>query len=975
MTRERICKLFNNVELSVSSYDTAWVAMVPSLNSLDSPYFPECLSWLMDNQLNDGSWGLLHHNLQFPLLKDTLSSTLASIVALRKWNVGEHHIKKEGLGNFYDWNMVMRYQMKNGSILNSPSATAAALIRHENADCLDYLTALIEKFGNAVPTIYPHDLYVRLYMVDQLERLGISRHFTVEIQIVLDEAYSSSNISNEDYIRLAEEDFNACQSIFRGEMKDLERWVVENNLDKINSRQKMAYCYFSSASILSSPELSDARITWAKGGFLNTIVDDFIDSEGSVDELENIIRCVEKYNLDPRIWNVNVDTDCCSEEVRIIFLAIKDLLSWIGEAAFKWQARDWLELLNSMLTEGKWARDRVVPTMNDYMENAYVGYTLGTFVLPALYFIGPKLSEDVVQSSEYRNLFEIMSTHGRLINDIRTFKRELKDGKLNNAVTLHKNYGKSGIDEEEIVKEIKILIDNLEKELMQLVLETKENIVPKACKDALDMRRERIRKLFSNVELSVSSYDTAWVAMVPSPNSPNSPCFPECLSWLMDNQLNDGSWGLLHHNLAFPLVKDALSSTLASIIALRKWNVGEHHIEKGLCFIESHLASATDKNEPSPFGFDIIFPHMIEHAKDLNIKFPLKQKDLSLMLHERELELRSSLNISNEDYIRLADEDFNACQSIFHVELKDLERWVVANNLDKIKSRQKMAYCYFSGASVLSSPELSDARITWAKGAFLVTISDDFFDVDGSVEELENLIQCVEKIWNVNADTDCCSKEVRIIFLALKDVVSWIGDKAFKWQGRDVTSHVVQCWLELMHSMLTEAKWARDGVVPTMNGYIENGYVSFTLGVFILPALYFIGPKLSEDIVQSSEYHNLFKLMSTHGRLINDIRTFKRELKDGKLNAVTLHKNYGKNGIEEEEIVSEIKILIDNLEKRLMQLVLETKEVMVPKACKDVFWKMLCVDNFFYATDDGFTGDDILHTMKKVFYEPVSMLK
>ncbi|KAK9074296.1 hypothetical protein SSX86_006893 [Deinandra increscens subsp. villosa] len=745
---------------------------------------------------------------------------------------------------------------------------------------------------------------------------------------------------------------------------------------------------------------------------------------------------------------------------------------------------------------------------------------------------------------------------------------------------------------------------------------------------ALDMSKERIRKLFNNVELSVSSYDTAWVAMVPSPSSPKSPCFPECLNWLMDNQLDDGSWGLLHQNHPFPLLKDTLSSTLASIVALRKWNVGERQIKKGLCFIESNLASATDKNEPSPFGFDIIFPHMLKYAKDLNINIPLKQKYLSLMLHVRELELKRchikettsylayiseglgnfydlnmvmkyqmkngsilnspsttaaalihhqnsrcldyltsllekfgtavptiypldlyarlymvdqlerlgitrhfteeiqavldeayrcwmqrdeqifmnagtcalafrvlrtngyqissdalveitkegsymsphegpfediyaslevyqashilyqdepafgglnlissdflkrkirtksndqlskyfhkqvddalrfpfygglerlstrrniqnynahdtrilkttycSPNISNEDFIRLAEEDFNASQSIFRAELKDLERWVVENNLDKIKSRQKMTYCYFSVASTLSSPELSDARITWAKGGFLATIVDDFFDVVGSVDELVNLIQCVEKIWNVNVDTDCCSEEVRIIFLAIKNVVSWIGDMAYKWQARDVTSHVVQCWLNLINSMLIEAKWGRDSVVPTMNDYMENGYVSYSLGTFVLPALYFIGPKLSEDIVQSSEYHNLYKLMSTQGRLLNDIRSFKREREDGKLNAVMLHKNYGKNEIEEDEIVKDIKMQIDNLEKKLMQLVLETKKVIVPKACKDVFWKMCCVNKFFYATDDGFTGDNILHSVKNVLYEPVFMLK
>ncbi|GKB46601.1 Ent-kaur-16-ene synthase, chloroplastic-like protein [Tanacetum coccineum] len=75
--------------------------------------------------------------------------------------------------------------MKNGSVLNSPSATAAALTCNQNVDYLHYLTSLLEKFGDAVPTVYPLDLYFRLSMVDTLERLGITSHFLVEIKNVL----------------------------------------------------------------------------------------------------------------------------------------------------------------------------------------------------------------------------------------------------------------------------------------------------------------------------------------------------------------------------------------------------------------------------------------------------------------------------------------------------------------------------------------------------------------------------------------------------------------------------------------------------------------------------------------------------------------------------------------------------------------------------------------------------------------------
>ncbi|KAI3997025.1 hypothetical protein MKX01_021301 [Papaver californicum] len=135
--------------------------------------------------------------------------------------------------------------------------------------------------------------------------------------------------------------------------------------------------------------------------------------------------------------------------------------------------------------------------------------------------------------------------------------------------------------------------------------------------------KERIREMFTKVELSVSSYDTAWVAMVPSPNSPLSPCFPQCVNWILENQLLDGSWHVSHdHPL---LIKDALSSTLACVLALKKWNIGEELVNKA-CSI----------------GFDIIFPGMVEYAKILGLNLPMSTPAIDVLLQNRDLEFKRS---------------------------------------------------------------------------------------------------------------------------------------------------------------------------------------------------------------------------------------------------------------------------------------------------------------------------------------------
>lgn len=186
--------------------------------------------------------------------------------------------------------------------------------------------------------------------------------------------------------------------------------------------------------------------------------------------------------------------------------------------------------------------------------------------------------------------------------------------------------------------------------------------MPKKYMQCFEGTKQRIKKMFDKVELSVSSYDTAWVAMVPSPDSPQTPFFPQCVKWLLDNQLCDGSWGLPNRDPI--LVKDALLSTLACILALKQWGVGEEQMNNGtsaflfrncsslmfnsliislyagLFFLESNIAAATDEKQISPIGFDIIFPAMIKGAKNMDMNIPLGAMNLDAWVRKTELELK-----------------------------------------------------------------------------------------------------------------------------------------------------------------------------------------------------------------------------------------------------------------------------------------------------------------------------------------------
>lgn len=74
-------------EISVSAYDTAWVALVEDIQGSGAPQFPSSLHWIANSQLPDGSWG---DHLLFSA-HDRLINTLACVVALKSWNI--HHDK------------------------------------------------------------------------------------------------------------------------------------------------------------------------------------------------------------------------------------------------------------------------------------------------------------------------------------------------------------------------------------------------------------------------------------------------------------------------------------------------------------------------------------------------------------------------------------------------------------------------------------------------------------------------------------------------------------------------------------------------------------------------------------------------------------------------------------------------------------------------------------------------------------------
>ncbi|CAM0878121.1 unnamed protein product [Alopecurus aequalis] len=694
----------------------------------------------------------------------------------------------------------------------------------------------------------------------------------------------------------------------------------------------------------------------------------------------------------------------------------------------------------------------------------------------------------------------------------------------------------------------------------------------------------RIRKQLEKPEFMPSPYDTAWVAMVPLPDSDfKAPCFPRCVQWIMLNQHGNGSWGMNESVLSAN--KEIMLSTMACVIALKKWKAGPEHIRRGLVFIGRNFSIVMDPQVAAPIGFNIIFPGMLSLATGIGLDFSVTKAHIASILHLRDMQLNRlvgqesggreaylayvaqglvnmvdwnkvmkykrkngslfnspaataaslvhkcdykslqylnfivttldgavpavyPLNIycqlslvntlenigisryfareiksvldktyrmngydvssdelahvaeisafqntlqgylndtkslielykaskvcfsENEsildnicywsgrllkeklnsgemqnsaifgevecalkypycavvepvyhrrniehfefcdsgilkrtslpcfidrDLLDLAVRNFSVSQCVYQDEVEQLERWQKGNRLDLLNFvRKNVKNNHLAAVASISPHELSAARMACAKTIALIPVVDDLFDVGGSIEEIQNLILLVER-WNDHQNVEWYSDKVKLVFSALYTTVNQLGDLASAVQNRDVTEHMVEAWLDYLKSLLTEADWQRTQYVPTVEEYMKNAIVALGVGPIMLTTLYFAEQNQWEHVVKEREYQELFTLMGTCGRLLNDTQTFERERRDGQLNSVALLVLRSRASMSIEEARTVIEKSIACYRRQLLRLVVKQDGV-VPKTCKELFWGLYKTSHMFYSQSDGYTS-------------------
>ncbi|KAJ4762472.1 Terpene synthase [Rhynchospora pubera] len=230
----------------------------------------------------------------------------------------------------------------------------------------------------------------------------------------------------------------------------------------------------------------------------------------------------------------------------------------------------------------------------------------------------------------------------------------------------------------------------------------------------------------------------------------------------------------------------------------------------------------------------------------------------------------------------LAVVDFNIIQDLYKKELKQASRWWTElrfyEKLPFIRDRLVENYLICVGTAF--QPKHASYRIAETKANCLVTTIDDFYDVYGSLNELELFTDAIEQ-WDITL-TEALPEYMQMCCLALFDTVESDAHDVLEKKGLNVTPILRRAWKDLCKAYLVEARWYHNGYVPTLEEYLDNGWVTIGANVFLSDAYCINDDVTATNLEQfSTGYPDIVRYSCTLARLYNDLATSSDELKRG----------------------------------------------------------------------------------------------
>ncbi|XP_022154840.1 terpene synthase 10-like [Momordica charantia] len=267
-------------------------------------------------------------------------------------------------------------------------------------------------------------------------------------------------------LEIAKLDFNMVQSIHQEDLKYASKWWRSIGIaEKLSfARDRLMESFMWTVGIGFQPELGYFRRMSTKVNALITVIDDVYDVYGTLEELELFTNVVEKWDI--------VAMEQLPDYMKLCFLALYntindmtfELLRDKGVNVIQCLKKSWVDLCKSYMLEAKWYHNGYKPTLQEYLDNAWVSIS-GTVILVHAYVLAtsPMVKDDLESLENNIDIFRWSSTILRLADDLGTSSDEQIRGDVPKSIQCYMN--DTGASEVDARKHIKYLIDETWKKL------------------------------------------------------------------------------------------------------------------------------------------------------------------------------------------------------------------------------------------------------------------------------------------------------------------------------------------------------------------------------------------------------------------------------------------------------------------------------------------------------------------------------
>ncbi|KAL1535653.1 (-)-5-epieremophilene synthase STPS3-like [Salvia divinorum] len=305
----------------------------------------------------------------------------------------------------------------------------------------------------------------------------------------------------------------------------------------------------------------------------------------------------------------------------------------------------------------------------------------------------------------------------------------------------------------------------------------------------------------------------------------------------------------------------------------------------------------------------------------------------------------------NETLIKFAKLDYNLLQILHRDELQQVSRWWKELGLiSKLPyARDRIVECFFWALAVHHEPQYSRSRIVLAKSIVMASVIDDTYDAYGTIEELEVFTEAIQR-WDYG-EISKLPEYMRHLYKAILELYIPLEEELAK-EGRSYASYyAIEGLKELVRCYFEEAKWFKEGNLPSFEEYLKLGQITSTYN-YLVPSS-FLGAR-KEDFEWLSEKPKILVATLIIGRLLDDIGSYKFETERGEV-AIGVESYMKENGVTKEEAMAKFMELSTNAW-------LDSNEEMLRPSCyesRDLLTRILNFDRVTYVAykdkEDGYT--------------------